>query len=99
MEDKKLQWSKFSPDRSEQYVIRSDDEAEFDLLVEKYKAKVPQKNAFPNDEGQVAVSPDKVQESIPSCPLHNRTMKESKYGGFYCTFRMPHNTYCKEKAK
>ena len=35
----KLQWSKTSKD-GEMYVVRSDDQAEFDLLVAKYRGKL-----------------------------------------------------------
>lgn len=64
----KLQWSKFSPDRSEQYVIREDNEEIFDRLVAKYKAILPKEEAFPNDSGSIATPPEKVQAGLGSCP-------------------------------
>jgi len=105
MEDKKLQWSKFSPDRSEQYVIRNDDEKEFDTLVVKYKAKLPQKAAFPDDEGPSAVKEADVQPSAPVCPINPghgpmkyRSGTSAKTGKPYafwsCSQKNPDNTWC-----
>lgn len=35
---------------------------------------------------------------VPMCPAHQRPMKPSQYGGFYCTSRSPDGTYCKTKV-
>ncbi len=69
------QWSKFSPDRSEQYVIRHNDETEFDRLVLKYKSVIPQANVFPDDVGHVATPQSKIQEGVPMCGVHGTPMK------------------------
>ena len=67
----KFQWSKFSPDRSEQYVIRTDTEEEFDRLVKKYREMTPKAGKpFPDDEGPVAVLPDSVQAPVMTCGVH-----------------------------
>lgn len=103
----KLQWSRFSPDRSEQYVIRHDDEKEFDLLVAKYKGLLPKAKAFPDDEGDIAVSIAQIQPPAPVCPLHKIPMKYrsgiSKAGRAYafwgCSQKNPDGSWCKQTSK
>jgi transposase len=34
---------------------------------------------------------------VPQCPIHHRAMKQSQYGGFYCTAKNGEGEYCKEK--
>ena len=72
----KLQWSKFSPDRSEQYVIRLDSWEEFVILKDKIMGEVPKTEAFPDDVGSPTATPqEKVQEQAKMCVLHNKEMK------------------------
>ena len=98
MTDPKLQWSKFSPDRSEQYVVREDDEKEFDRLVLKYKSVIPQGKAFPDDTGDHATPQAKVQAGVPMCPKHNKPMTNGKYG-WYCQSKDPDEPkgWCRQK--
>jgi hypothetical protein len=34
----------------------------------------------------------------PSCPVHHKTMRQSRDGGFYCPCKNPDGSYCTEKA-
>jgi hypothetical protein len=77
-DSKKIQWSKFSPDRSEQFVIRTDTWEELIELKNKVIGVIPQSNAFPDDTGPVATPPEKVQASAKMCIIHNVEMKERK---------------------
>lgn len=72
--EKKLQWSKTFG--GEMFVIREDDEVEFDRLVAKYKAQGKIETDFPDKP---------VITDTQECPIHHVTMtgKEGKYGKFY----------------
>ena len=43
--------------------------------------------------------------NTPTCPTHNKPMKASKFGGFYCTVKIAEDggdgkpVYCKQKVK
>lgn len=97
MNEPKFQWSKFSPDRSEQFVIRTDDYTE---LIEKRDAVIklmPQGRPFPDDDGDMATPPEAVQATAPVCPTHSKTMTKGKWGWFckskvgegWCKYKPP----------
>ncbi len=35
----------------------------------------------------------------PPCPVHERPMRESKWGGWHCTAQEPDGSYCGEKIR
>jgi hypothetical protein len=37
--------------------------------------------------------------AVPTCPDHHVPMRESKYGGYYCTRETAEGVYCKRKVK
>lgn len=37
--------------------------------------------------------------AAPVCNVHNKPMKPSQHGGYYCTAKLADGTYCKETAK
>lgn len=84
-EDKKLQWSMFAPNQREQYVIRCDNEEEFDRLVTKYKKIIPQEHAFPDDTGNIATPPTNTQQGLGVCEKCGAPLKRSKAGKLYCS--------------
>lgn len=85
MTEPKIQWSKFSPDRSEQYVIRVETYEELKELREFVLKDIPKTKSFPDDEGDIATPPSQVQEKAKMCPIHNKVLSPSKFdGGFYC---------------
>jgi hypothetical protein len=94
----KYQWSEFSPDRREQYVIRTNDQDEFDALIAIYKAKLPKEAAFPNDTGKFATPVEKVQEAAELCPVHHKPYRDGKFGKF-CATKLEDGTWCKERPK
>jgi len=94
----KFQWSKFSPDRTEQFVIRTDDKTEFDELVAIYRDELPKAAAFPDDEGRYATPPGKVQKAVQVCPVHHKPFREGKFG-MYCATKMEDGSWCKEHPK
>jgi hypothetical protein len=70
----KYQWSKFNPDRSEQYVIRTDDKVEFDGLVSEYREKFTLHPTTNSQDFVKEVEADSVLEKT-FCSAHNITMK------------------------
>lgn len=79
---KKFQWSKFSPDRSEQIVIRTDDQEEFTKLIDDARGILPTGKAFPDDEGNRAHAPEQTQQHVPVCPKHNKMLTKGQWGWF-----------------
>lgn len=79
----KYQWSKMSPDRSEQVVIRSDDPVEWAENIALAKKQLPTppvvQQAFPDDSGNMATP----APAIPVCPIHKKQMTQGKWG-WYC---------------
>ena len=108
MSDKKYQWSKMSPDRSEQVVVRSDDVDEWYQLIEDARGVLPTVG-FPNDSGATATPIEKTQEESPMCGIHKipMTLKPAgvskvgrPYPAFYsCGQRNPDGSYCNFKLK
>lgn len=92
----KVQWSKFSPDRSEQFVIRVDTWEELVILKNKVEGVLPQSNAFPDDTGHLATPQDKVQEETPV--HHGKPMTKGKWG-WYCKTKLEDGTWCKFKPE
>lgn len=51
-----------------------------------------------------ATAPDSAPTTAPMCPTHNRPMKQSQRGGWYCTAKIVEDggdgkpVYCKQKA-
>lgn len=79
----RLQWSKMSPDRSEQVVVRGDDKEQMEKDIEWAKGILPTV-AFPNDVGRpMATPPEQAQEQAPVCPKHNKPMAKGQWG-WYC---------------
>jgi hypothetical protein len=81
-----------SPDRSEQVVVRSDDEVEWAELIEIAKKQLP-KVGFPNDVGapQATVG----QQEPPICKVHNKPFRKGKYGWF-CATKLEDGSWCKQ---
>lgn len=83
MSDPRFQWSKMSPDRSEQIVVRGDDYPQWLQDIKDAKSVLPDV-AFPNDLGRpMATSPEQAQEQTPMCPKHNKPMTKGQWG-WYC---------------
>lgn len=40
-----------------------------------------------------------TDDNPPVCNLHNKPMKPSQYGGWYCTSKLADGSYCNEKVK
>jgi hypothetical protein len=93
----RFQWSKFSPDgRSEQVVVRGDNEEQFTHDIDFAKALLPTV-AFPDDIGKnTATPPDKAQEEAPV--HHNKPMTKGNWG-WYCKTKLPDGTWCKYKPE
>jgi len=98
MTEPKFQWSKMSPDRSEQVVVRGDDELEWKKNIETAKGMLPQSKAFPDDTGPLATPQTHVQAEVELCPIHKKPFREGKFGKF-CATKMPDESWCKEKPK
>lgn len=96
MNEPKVQWSKFSPDRSEQFVIRTETWEEMMELRKEALAITPQSKAFPDDEGPRATPPEKVQEAVPM--HHGKPMAQGKWG-WYCKTKLEDGTWCKFKPE
>lgn len=97
---KKFQWAKFSPDRSEQFVIRTDSLEDLKESIKNIKELVPQKAAFPDDDsGPVATPPHKTQDEAPMCSIHKYPMIRSQYGGWYCGKKTDDGKWCKQKVR
>jgi hypothetical protein len=84
---KRYQWSMFSPNREEQFVVRSDNWEEIIEGMGLWKDIMPKK-PFPNDTGSHAVSEDEGQEEAPVCPKHNKEMTKGQWG-WYCRTKDP----------
>lgn len=108
-ETKTYQWSKFNADKSEQYVVRTDNWEELVDGIGKVKGIVPSENPFPDDEGHRAHSVNQTEE-VKRCPKHGTQLNwkpagVSKqtgrpYNGFWsCPERTPAGEYCKEGSK
>ena len=93
----KIQWSKFSPDRSEQYVIRVDTYAELEQIKEFVLKDLPKAGKpFPDDEGVSATAPEQVQSKAKLCPVHHKEFRNGKFGWF-CATKLDDNSWCKQK--
>lgn len=105
----KIQWSKFSPDKSEQYVIRVDNFEELLKLKDMVLGELPTTRPFSYDEGSKAHTEASTQE-MKVCPVHKTqltwvppgTSKQTgrPYHGFWaCKERDEFGNYCKEGSK
>lgn len=103
----KYQWSKFSPDRTEQFVIRTDDWEELRMKIGLVRGMLPTTESFPNDEGYKAHSPQQTQPAVPTCGVHGTPMKwlegTSKAGKHYafwsCGQKNADGTWCNFKPE
>lgn len=96
MAEMKYQWSKMSPDRSEQVVVRSDNYDEWLEAIELARTSLPNV-PFPNDIGSpTATPPERAQNEVGICPVHKKAWRQGKYGMF-CASKLPDGTWCKEK--
>lgn len=95
---RKYQWSKFSTDKSEQYVVRTDSWEELVEGIGKVKGIAPTTQAFPDDEGYSAHS--EAQTQAPVCGIHGNpmTQRQGQYGMFWsCGKKNADGTWCKFK--
>lgn len=107
---RKFQWSKFSPDKSEQWVVRSDSWNEISDYRDHILELVP-KPGFPEDSGSSAhVGPTSVNPTAPMCGVHNVPMvfkgpgisrsTGRSYPGFWsCGEKNPDGSYCNFRPK
>ena len=65
-------------------------------LARKYAEAFP--DAPPEDAPRQSGAPSQGQASTPKCNTHNRAMKQSQHGGWYCTAKLADGSYCKERA-
>ena len=104
----KFQWSKMSPDRSEQVVVRTDKVDEFSSLIDYAKGILPTQNPFPNDEGSLAHTEENTQPAAPTCPVDVKhgamqwrsgvSKKTNKpYGFWSCGQKDSQGNWCKGK--
>lgn len=97
----KYQWSKFSPDRSEQFVVRTDDLNELWKTRDEVINRFPAVDSFPDDIGHSkATTPEKVQQEAPKCGVHGTPMslRQGQYGNFWsCGTKNADGTWCKYK--
>lgn len=102
MSELRYQWSKMSPDRSEQVVVRTDSYDEFIESIKLAKGVLPQV-AFPNDSGPIATAPEKAQVANPVCGIHQaqatwKTGVSKKTGKPYafwsCSERNADGSFC-----
>jgi hypothetical protein len=94
----KFQWSKFNADKSEQFVIRTDDWKELIEYRDKTLALIPSPVSFPNDEGPVAKHKT-TEYGEDWCPIHKEHMREwnkngqkwysHKAGDIWCNGKVP----------
>lgn len=109
MSDTRFQWSKMSPDRSEQIVVRGDEYAQWIQDIKDAKTVLPDV-AFPNDIGKpMATTPEQAQTEVPKCGVHGTpmTLKPAgvskagrPYPAFYsCGMKNADNTYCSYRPK
>lgn len=101
----KIQWSIFSPNQKEQYVVRVDMWEEFIELKKLILEEMPKNAAFPNDSGPSATPESNTQVEGPMCKVHNQAMvwrpagistKTGKaYPGFFsCQVKTEDGRYC-----
>lgn len=95
---KKFQWSKMSPDRSEQIVIRTDNKDEFSQLIDEGRGLLPTTKPFPDDEGNKAHTPEQTQPEGSVCPVHKKQWTMGKFG-LFCTTKNDDGTWCKQKPR
>lgn len=84
----------------EMFTIRGDDPADYFNKISSLKNWLKQNGYTPTGQrrannGNGAQAP---QDAAPICNLHNRPMKPSKFGGFYCPAKLAAGDYCKEKV-
>lgn len=77
MTEPKFQYSRMSPDRSEQIVVRGDDYTEWKSNIELAKSVVPQGSAFPDDTGYLATPQTKVLGNCKDCGSPNTVYQKS----------------------
>lgn len=46
-----------------------------------------------------APAPTNANGAAPVCNVHNKPMKPSQHGGYYCTAKLADGSYCKEVVK
>lgn len=101
----KIQWSIFTPNQKEQYVVRTDSWEEFVELKRKVMEEMPKNAAFPDDHGPSATPPTNTQVEGPLCKVHNQAMlwrpagisktTGKAYPGFFsCQVKTEDGKYC-----
>lgn len=102
----RFQWSKMSPDRGEQIVVRGDDYKQWVLDIEGAKQQLPKVEEKPMivQKMEEFVEDPKVDMSkAPICPVHKKPMRKGKFpGSWYCptninTDKHGEPIWCKEK--
>lgn len=99
----------FNGDKTEQFVVRTDNWDELLDGIGKIKGFAPSEKPFPDDGGHMAHTEANTQE-VKRCPFHGTQLKwigpgVSKqtgrpYNGFWsCSEKMPSGEYCKEGSK
>lgn len=99
MDFPRYQYSRMSPDRSEQIVVRSDSWDDIAQGIEIARNTLPKSAAFPDDEGRMATPPEKVQQGVPVCPIHKNpmTLRNGKFGEFWSCGKKDNGVWCKYK--
>lgn len=87
--------------------VRCDSFEEFKESVKNMESMLPQKAAFPDDTGKVAIPESKVStDNTPQCakghgPMKYRSGVSQKtgkpYGFWSCSYKNPNGTWCGEK--
>jgi hypothetical protein len=82
------------------FTIRDEDGQQFFQRVTNLLTWLPANGYTPTGNGRRQTSPadQAPQGAAPICNLHNRPMKPSKYGGWYCPAKLADNSYCQEKV-
>lgn len=94
--DRKFQWSQFSQDKSEQFVIRTDDWDE--LMIYRGKAKV--EIGSPTTYKSPAISQPTTSSNDASwCPIHQTTMKQFTKNGQSWFSHKAGDQWCNGRSK
>jgi len=79
------QWSKFTEDRLEQFVVRSNDFYDFIAALDNIKGLIAGNISIPDNQAipeplQLPTNPPEEPETqiIPECPIHHVLMKERR---------------------
>jgi len=88
-----------------QLTLRADDPMQLLKLANEIMAKMVEAGVKPAGSNGHASNGETAQGEAPLCPTHNKAMKPSKAGGWYCPVKIAEDggdgkpVYCKQRVK